>query len=499
MAVFHEDKERRVIPRWRGFYNTVASGELSPLQMLDERLPIQKNILARRMKDWDENRSISFAADLVATGITLGEESYVREAAEFMLSARARPSETAKRLAMHVLDPNMIVQLMPNHVETEEFQSVVRSEIHKLRVQLYEEPRNAFLWTNISRLYTNLGCAEKATHAIEVAISLAPLDRFVLRSAARLFVHQDDYGRAHDILRYNERVNHDPWLLSAEIAVAGAARRRSRLVKHAKNILDSDRFSVFHLSELASALSTLDFEAGKDRHGRKHLKKSLEKPTENSIAQAAWLQRQFFGVTVGQGNQNWPTSHEALAWEFCRNAKWKETISESLEWLYDQPFSSRPATLGSYIAAVPLGSYEESARIARLGLTANPNDFTLLNNFAFALGHVGKVQEARQVFKRIRVSTLSSEQRFVWLATNGFLHYREGKPIDGRKMYMQALEKQGKATDEKRRASAFIWMTLEELRIGSMEAPKYKREILELAKNLPYPDLRPLIKRLEKQ
>jgi tetratricopeptide (TPR) repeat protein len=165
--------------------------------------------------------------------------------------------------------------------------------------------------------------------------------------------------------------------------------------------------------------------------------------------------------------------------------------------LNDQPFSSRPTTLASYIAAVALGAYEESAKIARTGLVANPKDFTLLNNLAFALGHMGQVKEAREVFGRIRAPEVSGEEKFVWLATNGFLCYREGDAAKGRKLYMDALQKMGKATDEKRRASAFLWMAMEELRIGSPEAAKYKAEVVDLAKKLPYPDLRPLIKRIE--
>lgn len=497
MSVLHEDKERKIIPRWRGFYTTLEIGELYPVHVLNKRRPISKDILAIKRKEWEENRSISFAADLMSTGVAFGEEDYVKDAAEFILSNNKKLSETTKTIANHVLMIKPKEKLVDNEIESEEFTFRVRRQIHDLRMQLYDEPRNSFLWTNISRLYANLGFEEQSTHAIEVAMSLAPQNRFVLRSAARLFVHIDDYKRAHDILRYCNNVKHDPWLLAAEIAVAGTAHRTSRLTKNAKHILESMNFPPFHVSELASALSTLDFEAGNLRHGRKHLKKSLNQPTENSVAQAAWLERQFYGVRVEKSEKPPPISHEALAWDFCRKAKWNDTVVESLKWLNDQPFSSRPATLGSYISAVSLGEYEKSANIAHMGLIANPKDFTLLNNLAFALGHIGRLKDAREVFGRIRESTLSSEEKFISLATNGFLCYREGNVIEGRNLYLEALEKGKKATDEKRRASAFLWMTLEELRIGSEEAEKYKREVLELAKKLPFPDLHPLIKRIE--
>ncbi|MBC8471535.1 MAG: hypothetical protein H8D56_18895 [Planctomycetes bacterium] len=496
MSVLHEDKERKIIPRWRGFYTTLEIGELYPIHVLKKRRPIPNDILAIKRKEWEENHSISFAADLMSTGVAFGEEDCVKDAAEFILSNNMRLSETTKAIANHVLKVKPKEKLGDNEIESDEFS--VRRQIHDLRLQLYDEPRNSFLWTNIALLYASLGFAEQSTHAIEVALSLAPQNRFVLRSSARLFVHIDDYKRAHNILRYSDNVKHDPWLLAAEIAVAGTAHRTSRFIKNAINILEFMNFSPFHVSELASALSTLDFEAGNLKHGRKHLKMSLKQPTENSVAQAAWLERKFFGVRVEQFEKQRPMSHEALAWDFCRKTKWNDTVVESLKWLNDQPFSSRPAILGSYISAVSLGEYEKSANIAHRGLIANPKDFTLLNNLAFALGHIGRLKDAREVFGRIRESTLSTEEKFVSLATKGFLCYREGNVAGGRKLYLEALEKGRKGVDEKRRASAFLWMTMEELRIGSEESCKYKREVLDFAKILPYPDLRPLINRVEK-
>ena len=44
-----------------------------------------------------------------------------------------------------------------------------------------------------------------------------------------------------------------------------------------------------HISELASALATVEFSENNLRQSKKLIKLSLKEPTENSIAQAIWL------------------------------------------------------------------------------------------------------------------------------------------------------------------------------------------------------------------
>jgi len=449
-----------------------------------------------KKNEWLENGSISFAGDLITTGISLGEKEEVRDAAEFVLRAKGTHTGSLVKVAEHVLGiQHDYLQDLPEICLDSEI-DVLGQRIHDIRRRLHDEPRNAFLWVNLARLYTTLGLPSQATNAIEIALCLAPLNRFVVRSAARLFIHQDEYRRAHDLLRNNDRVKHDPWLLGAEIAVAGTAGRTSRLIKTGRQMVEENKYEPWHLSELASALSTLDFEAARSKDGRKHLAASLLAPTENAVAQAAWIARQHFHVILPLLGDNWPTSHEAQAWEYCRKAKWTASMDEAKLWLCDQPFSSRPATLGSYIAAVDLGDFEESARIAKRGLVANPTDFTLLNNFVFARAQQNQISEARSEFNRVRPSTLSDEETFVWLATSGLLAYREGNPDEGRALYLKAIEQGRKVTDEKRQISAFLWFALEESRIHSAEAPRYRQEALEGAKHNRFPDVAPLIRRV---
>jgi len=496
VPVLHEDKDRKVIPRWRVFLATLASGENAASAVSLKALEISPDALDERRNDWEKNQTFSFAADLVSLGVALGEASQVRDAAEFLLKAPDSYPQNVKRLAQHVLGVNDRGQLGVEDIDPHEFKKFAAHEIHRIRALLRDEARNAFLWSDLSFLYASLGLPDQATRAIEISMELACENRFILRSASRLFVHLDEYRRAHQILWKAERTKHDPWLLAAEIAVASTAGKTSRLTKSAKQILAAKKFLPFHTSELASALSTIEFEAGNLKFGRRYLGQSLLQPTENAIAQAAWIDRQFFGVRLPDFQPVWPASHEANAWGLVQKANWKKTIIECLKWLGFQPFSSRPATLGSYIAAVALAAYRESAEIAKLGLIANPNDFTLINNYVFALANLNEVPQAREAFCHIQQPGLSPEERFAWLATTGFLCYREGNIEEGRRYYQEAFKLGNTATDEKRVASAFLWFALEELRSGTEDAPRYKHEALARAAKLSFPDVIPLINRV---
>ena len=156
--------------------------------------------------------------------------------------------------------------------------------MHDVRRKLNAYPRNPILWTNLARLYTSLGVQDKATRAMRVALSLAPENRFILRAASRLCLHQGEPEEAHQILLRAPNLTADPWLLAAEIATASARGKTSRLVKTGRNLLESPRHSPFDLSELASALGTLEIMEGNRRAAHRLITVSLGKPTENSIA-----------------------------------------------------------------------------------------------------------------------------------------------------------------------------------------------------------------------
>ncbi len=497
MAVYVEDMDRKVIPRWRTFLVTLCMNELTPLESTQKPHVFDVTELLKKKTEWEDHRTFSYAADLVGCGVALGQSSELREAAEFLLNKSRSHEEAVRTIARRALDIDDIAighPILSQSVDRPQLENEVR--IGKTLIST--QPRNVFPWVDLARAYETLGIPLKATKAMETALALAPNNRFVIRSAATLYVHQNKYERAHDILRKRAITREDPWLLAAEIAVASTAGRISRNVRRSRQMVSSRKFSFAHLSELSSALATLELEAGSTSKARRYFKDSLQNPTENAVAQACWASRNR--LTIDECEQiitTGPNSHEALAWDYCQQSKWQSSLEESRNWLFDQPFSSRPAILSSYLTAVVMADYHSSASLAQFGLMANPQDFALLNNYAFALAQCTEVAKAQQIFSKIDEHELSDSDRIVWLATSALLHYGLGQPREGRKLYLDSIELAKKIGDHKRRSQAFLFFALEELRARTKDAESFRKRGLELTKDLHFSDLLPLISRVQ--
>lgn len=494
MSELRLDKNRRVIPRWRSFDATLRAGELACANPLAEPRPIRLEEVESHRREWMENPSASFAADFVSSAVALGVGHEARDAARFLMSVGDLVPSPAIALARRVLE---IENAAPERLEVppklEDEQTAARRQIHEVRQRIHDEPRNAFLRVEVARQYAILGLSERASRSLEIALRLAPTNRFVLRSACRFYVHLGATRRAHDLIRKNERTPYDPWLIAAEIAAAGAADRSPRTVKSARAMLDADRFAPLHLSEVASAVGTLQLEGGNSRSGRKSIARSLISPTENAVAQAAWAARYFDAVEVDGSILR--SSQEAKAWESRRVSNWRRALLGAEGWLADEPFSTQPAVFGSYIAGVAVGDYAASERFARYGLLANPADPTLKNNLAFALAQQGNAQEAASVLGSVHADVLSVPVRVAFLATAGLIEFRLGRVDSGRLMYTRALDAARLAGDARRLAVATMYFAIEEGRAGGTAGSALVQQAERYAHHVTDPELQPLLSR----
>ena len=194
--------------------------------------------------------------------------------------------------ALRQNDATRTVPILPQRKEPSALQAQVRAFRQLLRI----EPRDPVTWVDLSRVYAVLGLHDQAARSMNIALHLAGDNRFVLRSASRLWIHMGDADRAHEIIARAERTPNDPWLLAAEIATGSAAGKTPRFTKAATRCLADTRFGLTHLSELASAVATLQLSAGRIKKMRSLFAMSLYNPTENSVAQAAWASRQIPAV-----------------------------------------------------------------------------------------------------------------------------------------------------------------------------------------------------------
>jgi tetratricopeptide (TPR) repeat protein len=499
MTVSPAEKDRRVLPRWRNSQVTASLGELGSLgggrpAPLDSRGETE---LARRISDWEASgRSLAFAADVVSSALVLGRGAVAREAARQLL-ASSQPGSLAHSLAVDVFANK---DRLPTEdivgSEEESWKDVAKDGVREGRARVRRDPRNSLAWNDLARGYTILGQPTKATRAVRAGLALAPRNRLLLRSACRLLVQLEEHDQAHDVVRKSDLSRVDPWIMAAEIASAAKAGRHPESVSRGRKLLLNDDVSPFHMSELASAVATLEFENGNGRRSRKLLRQSLLQPTDNAVAQAEWLTERT-GQRDDAVKLDVPFSFEARALRHADERRWDEALVDAHRWFHDEPFSSHSATFGSWVAAVGLEDYGEAARIARAGLDVNPHDLTLRNNLVFSLASQNLVDEAQSELFLVDLSKADEEDRVLLLATQGLIAYRRGDLRAGRQLYAQAIHLAKGSSGARMKAMALLNMAREEVRQNSAESNKLLSEALATARPLRYPEVREVAARLE--
>src|ERR1035437_9224895 len=187
MATTVESSNRRIVPRWRSFRDALATRELDPTAIAESKGIGGEEFLRQREHEWLENKELPFATDLVGAACVLGDSEIAKEAADFILEKGSQAGALAQKLARFVLripEPPDIIR-----PSVSDWKIVAQNQIRNLKGRSRTEPRNAFVWTDLARLYVQLALTKPAERAIRVALALAPADRFVLRSAARFYLH----------------------------------------------------------------------------------------------------------------------------------------------------------------------------------------------------------------------------------------------------------------------------------------------------------------------
>jgi tetratricopeptide (TPR) repeat protein len=505
MGSFLEDKERNVIPRLRSFATTLALGELDAFgpknqDWVDSE---QNEALESRIRAWKQHRSTSFAADLVSAAFVVGNQDAATEAAEFLLADGSDAPNASKAIARSLLNREDVAanRRVILHDPTLPTTDELRKNIRSVRLRLREEPRNAILWAELSREYALLGIEGKAERAMDTAVTLGPSNRFILRSAVRLYIHIGRLGKANYVVQRAESTLYDPWLLSAAIATGSAAKKSSQLVKNGREMLQDTAISSFQKNELASAIGTLELENGKTKIARNLFRQALIDPTENTVAQTDWVLRkrhiEGLDLDLEAIRDKTPFSFESNSWGHFTAGEWKKALLASCKWLRDQPFSTRPVLLGSYVAACLLEDYGDSERIIEIGLRANPEEPILLNNLAFSYASSGDIDRAERVFDRIDPAAVKDiSQQIAITATAGLLNFRRGFFKEGRTLYRQAIEEAKKRGMRKLVAVASMYLAREEILSQSSEAEKATQLAAVETAGINEPDIKKIFEKV---
>lgn len=460
MTANGRDEARKLLPRWRPWRVALDLRELAPLTTTATPAAFARSLESARL-EWLKRPTLSRAGELmtaqVSSGFDAGEDT--RTALEFVLA-----SDTATTAARDLATSIMFNSTDP---DSEWHGDVDQPGVGILRQRTRRHPRNTYNWLDLGRAHFAAGHNEAALRCVITSLSLSPHDRYVLRSATRFFVQIGDENTARRHLGTNLAGSGDPWLMSAALNLAGVRQPSLRIVKA---LLESGSLPPWHLSELGATVASLEHENGSERLARRFMRNALEDPNENVLAHAYWAPWAQPLVEERSGPPDPRTlPYEALARKAASHFDWAEAMQYAVSWQSDEPFGALSAAVGSCYA-VEAGAFAVAEKMASVGLVANPDDITLLNNRAFARASQWDLEGAAEDLRLIDFKAGEPDSVGCAYATAGFIAFRDGDPITGRLLYERAISIFNRRRSTGHAARAAINLAKEERRLGAVQA-----------------------------
>ncbi|RZJ49643.1 MAG: hypothetical protein EOO44_17905 [Flavobacterium sp.] len=476
MADFFEKKDRHLIPNWRSFENTAKLGELNGSKSIKLDSSFKPDI-SDLLDGWNDSQSIGIAGDILGTALVCNQEEneIVKKISHFVLQNKHTATNAIIDAANTILVPKREeIQLNSDISNPNEFGEKtnlleIHIKINDFKNKLINSPHNAILWVEIARLYSILGQDRRAEKALINALYLAPENRFILRSISRFYVHIGNFDFAHDIIRKSNLTKLDPWLMATEIALATLRNRNSLFTKKGIQLVNSNNFHPFNISELASSVASVELKNASVLNSKKLFKQSLISPNDNSLAQAEWASQEDRSLmNVDPNKFNLINSFEASARDFFDEGNWQESIHQSKKWFFDQPFSKLGVLFGNEVASRKLRDNNQAFEIAKLGLISHPHDPHLLNNIIYALSLQNKLDEAESYLRKVKKEDLNSREYagICLTATKGLLYFRKGLYDLGRKYYANAIKIANEEKISYLSSLAYVNYIREEILIG---------------------------------
>jgi tetratricopeptide (TPR) repeat protein len=485
-----------MFPRWRDSRTTGLLGELDAVSRV-EPSPVDPAILNDKLADWEANPSDSFAGDLLSTSIALGilTEAVVAVARSVIDGKTAGPALRA--IAERVINPGALFEAENSGIiEGDSFKH--RAQVQRIRKLLRIDPRNALARVDLALLRSSVGDIKGSANALRAAVIALPDDRFVLRAAARFFMHADDPEQALAVLRDALKRREDPWLIASEISIADAIDVPSRFAKTGRRLLSSADIGSRHLSELASALATLEFFNGSMREAKRLLKIALIAPNDNSVAQAIWAVRRFGIDPLEHSILDVPRSFEARALENSREGLFSEAVGQTWLWMGDQPFSVIPPLHGAFVSSTGMDDYATAEKLLMAARVSNRGHWLILNNLAFYRASLGDTESAINYLSLVSTTGGDERQNATLSATHGLVQFRLGNLEAGRIGYRKAVEVFDRMRNVSGRALASLYWAREEILSKTSAAPSRLAIAMDNCKAVTSAEILALAQRIEK-
>ncbi len=476
----HSEKRRNVVPRWKSI-TEMPEVELRSSLKRDHAPVFKSNWLSRAEQAWRHEKNDENAIDLLDAAIIASKNEMAFEAAAFIVGRSKNIADRVLLAATQVM-ANRPIDIFGHSLEAET--NVASAEIiRRLKTRMRDHSRDPITAVELSRLYARQGQRDAALRMMSIAVSLAPNDRFVLRSATRLYTMMMQSERALEVLRRADGGNHDPWIQSAEIATSELANKGSKFAGSALRKLRNAAELPRHMSELALAVATLEDKSGaKKRNTFQLIRAGLSHATENALTQAVWLTDNIgANFTDRFPDFTLPAhAHEARTLETYEQGLFLESEKECSLWVNDQPFQSRGPLLLASINMVYLGRYESAAIVSERALQLHTTDWSIANSAVVARALNNQVELARANLNRLKHLCKTDVSNAFLSAAQGLIAFKDGDVVGGREFYNKAFHLSRKASRPDLVATAAMYYAEAEAAAGSAS----ESEIIQFVKHL---------------
>ena len=435
MALFIDNTARLLIPSWREFDKSFS--ELTPIGHFKH--PVQQGDISDYLSEWKGNRNLITAGELISAAIVNGQTGnpMVLDAAQFVLEYQNRVPSALSNASKGLLTIPII----------QETDSVINfpiyAKIARLKKLLWDYPTSAILHVEIARLYMLLGQLNIAKDHIATALYFDCHNRFVVRSAARFYIHLNNGDKAISVLRQSGLTKVDPWLMASEISVSRQFEKRSPNIIRAIRLIESKNFSNFDLTELCGTVGMEELENSGYKKSRKLFNQSLVAANDNSFAQAQWVSNNRHLDLVFPTTPINTSFKEALCCDRFFAEDYKSALQYAIEWQNEVPYSLKCVVFGSGISTIFEKDYQTSIRLLSNYLRTNQRNKAALNDLAYAYAlNNDTVNAQKQIDLAIKGINRSSLENvdICLVATQGLILFRNGDVRTGSELYEKAIE-----------------------------------------------------------
>ena len=473
-----DQRPRRVVPRWRPSWITATTAEAkSNLRPVGQPVESKRKVdleVSQKIHELDVVRSVPVAAELMFLASAAGNEAAAKQAAVVILASKDQiGSRQLVRSAQQILQGG----------STERVEAASKDFVKHARTLLAIDYRNPVLLMDTARELAAMRQDKAALRYVRAAVAMAPNSRFVLRAAARYYLHIGEHEIAHDLLRRSPLIGSDPWIQASEIAIATVRGKTSDLAKQSIKRLSEAKQVGAEVTELASAVGTVELLSGSDKKAKILFKHALSNPNDNSLAQAEWAATKLKLVVDNKALKT-PMSYEANSHNAYRRQEIAAAIDYAVLWAKDEPFASRPMDSQCYLLSLE-GRYTEALEVAKVAHDLDGDGIGPVLNLLFAQIQAGDLDNAMEDFLRLGRHPDMKMHATHYLANGGALAYAMGDFEQARQLYQRAIKSarmRGEPYSEGLARAFFARIATD---VGDPQAISITQESAEIVPRLP--------------